>query len=138
VQEYTSRSTTKPQDKLPALSGIIDTLQQMSGDVCYAALWKRHFVKSLLWEIVKDSPNGARAHRPSKWRAPSWSFASIDGCVEYSWESSYAYCQSEEAILVKLEECNVVPVNLNNPLGELKSVSMMFGKYTFGISYSRL
>jgi hypothetical protein len=124
VREYTNRSLTKPSDKLPALSGVIATLQEKSGDVCHAAMWEWHFVQLLLWQVAKDSSDRARATRPSEWRAPSWSFASIDGCVEYSEESRNRYCKNEEDIFAKLEECRVVPVNLNNPLGELRSVSI--------------
>jgi hypothetical protein len=124
VKEYTKRSLTKPSDKLPALSGVIAALQEKSGDTCYAAIWERNFVRLLLWQIANDSSDRARAKRPSEWRAPSWSFASIDGCVEYSEESNYRYCKSKEELFAKLEECRVVPVNLNNPLGELRSVSI--------------
>jgi hypothetical protein len=88
-------------------------------------LWERDFVKSLLWEVVIDVPHRARAERPSEWRAPSWSFASIDGVIEHYLESSYFYCQTEESLFAELEECKVIPLDLNNPLGELKSVSMI-------------
>jgi hypothetical protein len=124
VWQYTSRSLTKSSDKLPALSGIIATLQQVIGDTCHAALWKRHFIKLLLWEVEINIAGGARAERPSKWRAPSWSFAAIDGCVEYSFYSEW-YIRTAKALFAELEECNVKPLDANNPLGELKSVSMI-------------
>jgi hypothetical protein len=124
VREYTNRSLTKPSDKLPALSGVIAALQEKSGDTCLEAMWERHFVQLLLWQVANDVSDRARATRPSEWRAPSWSFASIDGCVEYSKESCHRYCQKEDGIFAKLEECRVVPVHLNNPLGELRSVSI--------------
>jgi hypothetical protein len=125
VNEYTNRSLTKPSDKLPALSGVIAALQEKSDDTCHAAIWERHFVRLLLWQVAKDSSDRARAKRPSEWRAPSWSFASIEGRVEYSEESRHRYCPRGKDFFAKLEECRVVPVNLNNPLGELKSVSIV-------------
>jgi hypothetical protein len=109
-------------DKLPALSGIIAALQQMVGDTCYAALWKRSFVESLLWQVQIIEPDKTRAKRPNQWRAPSWSFASIDSCTHYPFGEGHA-SRLQIPLLAKLEECNLVPVNPNNPLGELKSVS---------------
>jgi hypothetical protein len=124
VRDYTTRSLTRPSDKLPAFSGVIATLQHMVGDTCHAALWKRNFVQLLLWDVPFDNPGRSCAARPNKWRAPSWSFVSIDGCVEYDHWTKH-YCPTEEVIFAKLEECNVVPLDINNPLGELRSVSIM-------------
>jgi hypothetical protein len=114
VGQYTSRSLTKSSDKLPALSGLIATLQQMGGDTC--------FVKSLLWEAANIEPGKAYTKRPNQWRAPSWSFASIEGCIQYPYTYTWNVL-SDDYILSRVEECNVVPLDLNNPLGELKSVS---------------
>jgi hypothetical protein len=125
MKEYTSRSLTKSSDKIPALAGVIATLQQTVGDTCHALLWERYFVKSLLWEIARDRPNGACASRPSEWRAPSWSFASIDGYIDYV-ERRLQFGAAELVAFAKLEECKVVPLVSNNPLGELTSVSMIW------------
>jgi hypothetical protein len=137
VWEYTSRSLTKSSDKLPALAGIIATLQQVIGDTCHAALWERHFVKLLLWNVKINEASGARAERPTKWRAPSCSFASIDGCVEYDYWTS-EFCRTAKVIFAKLEECNVVPLDINNPLGELRSVSMILEHVSIQNPYTNL
>ncbi|KAF2107944.1 heterokaryon incompatibility protein-domain-containing protein, partial [Lophiotrema nucula] len=93
INMYTSRTLKYPSDFFPALSGVLNTLQKSTGDFCYAGLWKTHFLEGLLW-VVEDpdrswrsSPNGLippkKPQKLSVWRAPSWSFASIEGTVSY-------------------------------------------------------
>jgi hypothetical protein len=120
VEQYTSLSLTEPTDKLPALSGIIAAIQQLTGDTCYAGLWKEHFIEGLLWRI--NSPTDHRTYknprRPNKWRAPSWSFAAVDGTVTYN---LFLEDQYTTDLHVELQECVVTPLNWQNPLGVLKA-----------------
>lgn len=72
VSQYTGLSMTDLTDKLPALSGIIARLQQVTGDVCYAGLWKSRFIESLLW-MRRPGISSARLpqHASRQWVAPS-------------------------------------------------------------------
>ncbi|KAF2729260.1 HET-domain-containing protein, partial [Polyplosphaeria fusca] len=76
VSSYTALNITYGSDRLPALAGIITKLQDLTRDVCYAGLWKRHFLSGLLWYV--DNPK-----KPAEYRAPSWSFAALDGNISY-------------------------------------------------------
>ncbi|KAF6842959.1 heterokaryon incompatibility protein [Colletotrichum musicola] len=81
VEFYAGRKLTVARDKLPALSGLANAtrarLQKLKpGPHRYlAGLWEENLMKTLLWE-----PVGPRK-RPSTYRAPSWSWACLDGQV---------------------------------------------------------
>ena len=48
-----------------------------------AGMWSKNLKTDLLWESSWDDPDHL-PKRPSEWRAPTWSWASIDGPVVYS------------------------------------------------------
>jgi hypothetical protein len=77
---------TKASDKLIALSGIaIESHRtRLSPDDQYlAGLWKSQLPNTLLWVGGGQSWEGAATtrSRPRSYRAPSWSWASIDGPI---------------------------------------------------------
>ncbi|CAN9143616.1 unnamed protein product [Alternaria alternata] len=51
IEEYTSRNMSFQSDKLPALSGVISALEELTGDICVAGIWKRWFLHGLLWRL---------------------------------------------------------------------------------------
>ncbi|KAH7205613.1 hypothetical protein BKA60DRAFT_611668 [Fusarium oxysporum] len=77
ITNYTSRELTKSSDRLPALSGIAKWLQPHLGNPAYlAGLWNNSdLYRQLAWfSCTTQNP------RP-QYRAPSWSWASIDGRI---------------------------------------------------------
>lgn len=121
LEGYTSRNMTYQSDKLPALSGVLFALQELTNDVCYAGIWKSWFLKGLLWRLqVPDRDRYVftpkEAKKPEMWRSPSWSFASLEGVVLYNLLEN----DPGRDLCAILEECSVVPKGLN-PLGEVKS-----------------
>lgn len=81
VRLYSAANLTFPKDKLPALSGIAKLGYDETGDQYLAGLWRRQIEEQLCWRRVRSSHP---MERPP-WRAPTWSWASIDG--EVSWIS---------------------------------------------------
>ena len=80
IKQYARKELTVEGDKLVALAGVAKWYQGLfKDDVYLAGLWKSHLVDQLLWEV---SPNTA-ASRPKAFRAPSWSWASVDGRVGF-------------------------------------------------------
>ncbi|RYP86361.1 hypothetical protein DL769_000745 [Monosporascus sp. CRB-8-3] len=81
VQRYCECSLTFPKDKLVALSGLAKHMGGRLSDVVpqhdtyLAGLWRTSMPRSLLWRVKGQ---GRRAH---KYRAPSWSWASLDGNI---------------------------------------------------------
>ena len=71
---YTSCLLSKEDDRLVALSGIAEHFGEGLGLEYLAGLWKSHLPCALLWVV----PRGAISHRPKSYRAPSWSWASVE------------------------------------------------------------
>ncbi|KAI1300819.1 heterokaryon incompatibility protein-domain-containing protein [Xylaria venustula] len=78
VEEYSYLSLTFERDKFPALSGVAKQMQRFREARYVAGLWEDNLIEDLLWRTFALS-----AERPSKWRAPTWSWASINGRVQY-------------------------------------------------------
>ncbi|KAH6892506.1 heterokaryon incompatibility protein-domain-containing protein, partial [Thelonectria olida] len=72
VQCYMSGDLTEASDRLPALAGIASRFHQIIQDDYIAGCWKKHIWLDLLWwhEATEQK-------RPSRYFAPSWSWASI-------------------------------------------------------------
>lgn len=82
IQDYTSRNLTNYMDKLPALSGMARIWQLRTEDRYLAGLWERNLPEDLLW-IVHPFLNKSPNSRPPSYRAPSWTWCSIDGTIMY-------------------------------------------------------
>lgn len=84
TQYYASRELTVPNDKLVALSGLASNMkarlhQLRPGPHRYlAGLWEERFMGTLVWNVREP------ARRALQYRAPSWSWACLDGDLELS------------------------------------------------------
>lgn len=72
---YSRCDLTKSGDKLVALSGIARFIQGMTGDRYFAGLWRESLAEEIRWRSLDPQK------RP-QYRAPSWSWAAIDGPVD--------------------------------------------------------
>ena len=81
---YMRCKLTRPADKLVALSGHARRMERdcFSGVQYLAGLWRRFLPSQLLW-FVWDcrQVDGRPSDRPDTYRAPSWSWASIDARI---------------------------------------------------------
>jgi hypothetical protein len=85
VGEYSSSSLTYETDCFPALQGIGKQLYQLKKSAYVAGLWENSIIHDLLWY----SDHKDKSCRPQKWRAPSWSWASVIGRVTWpNWSSA--------------------------------------------------
>ena len=71
VKDFCSSKLTKESDKLVAISGIARKLQTEINDEYLAGLWWDQLPAQLIW--------GGKGVRPLQYRAPSWSWASLEG-----------------------------------------------------------
>lgn len=78
VPAYTKLKLTKQDDKLPALSAIAEELRLRTGDVYLAGLWKHDLHRGLLWMCKPSARQPEPGCLPDRYRAPSWSWASIE------------------------------------------------------------
>lgn len=125
VFEYTTRDITVPGDKLVALAGIVEELHRVYKTEYIAGLWRETLLLDLLWT---RSTAYAIKPRPTKYRAPSWSWASIDGLVEYRYlneEKAKACCTIECEIL----NCKVTLASEDMPFGEVLAATLNLNSY---------
>ena len=122
VNAYSHRSITYETDKLPAFSGIIQVLEKRYKDKCIVGVWQRDYHISLLW-MVDHSQRYAKkiAKRPNAWRAPSWSFLSLEARVEYL---NIASAEGGRPV-GEAKAWQVDPLNMRNPHGELQGGYLM-------------
>jgi hypothetical protein len=92
VMRYSSRNLTKASDKLPALSGLAHEYQMRWRDDYLAGLWRKDLWKSLLWRR-NEAYSLPEPKRPAEYRAPTWSWASIDGRIEFDIDILDEECQ---------------------------------------------
>lgn len=74
---YTRSKATKSSDRIIALQGIASRIQRATGQHYIAGMWLNETLPaSLLWSAASPS-----SMRPPIYRAPTWSWASIDGAI---------------------------------------------------------
>ena len=95
VNSYTKRKLTRPEDKLVAISGLAERISAKftEKDIYIAGLWKRNLLLQMLWR-VRD---GHQTLRPEPYRAPTWSWASVEGTV-YNHRTNQEAVQSTYAL----------------------------------------
>ncbi|EIW52281.1 HET-domain-containing protein, partial [Trametes versicolor FP-101664 SS1] len=77
VEDYTRRTVGVSADKLVACGAIATEFQRVLCTDYLAGLWRDTLLIDLLWH----KEEGADIPRPSAYRAPSWSWAAVDGKV---------------------------------------------------------
>ncbi|KAI0552835.1 heterokaryon incompatibility protein-domain-containing protein [Xylaria curta] len=76
VKKYSRCALTYPSDKLFAIAGIAQLFRDATGDEYVAGLWKSRLIEMLDWRVYEPE-----TLQSSGYRAPSWSWASVDGPV---------------------------------------------------------
>ena len=80
VKNYSARRLRRQSDRLVALAGIARQMRRPDLGRYLAGIWEVAFVRSLLWSAVGHRRYSTR----SFYIAPSWSWASVFGPVQYS------------------------------------------------------
>lgn len=79
IEAYTACALSFRKDKLVAIAGMAQMIYREMQCEYLAGLWRKDLEHQLLWKVS----NGAPAVAESTVAAPSWSWASVDGTVEY-------------------------------------------------------
>ena len=87
VEVYTTCTLTctltEAQDKLIAIQGLANMYKSLHNDDYLAGLWRKQLPSGLMWATRNGlQANGEPTYRPQKYRAPSWSWASVEGTIE--------------------------------------------------------
>ena len=80
VMRYCRRQLTKDFDKLLAIQSVAAEMSLRIADtyIPFAGMWKENLHFDLLWRALRG------LSKPEKYRAPSWSWASIDGPINWT------------------------------------------------------
>jgi hypothetical protein len=118
MEQYSQRFLTLPGDKIAAISGLARLFQKSLGASptdYIAGLWKTDLPICLLWHVTGSSTPS----RPVEWRAPSWSWASVDGGVGF-FNERYQFSFRPH---VRIEECVSEPVSVD-PFGKVRKAKI--------------
>jgi hypothetical protein len=127
IAQYSRRQLTFPSDKLPAISGIASEFRTATNSKYLAGLWRDNLPMDLLWSSVFDSVPLSRARCLSDYRAPSYSWASLDVPIRYYHTESAEETDLTPAIDIKSAKCETE--SSLNPLGEVTHASLVLSGY---------
>ncbi|KAM0426063.1 hypothetical protein ACHAPT_008694 [Fusarium lateritium] len=119
VQEYSRCTMTNFSDKLIAMAGLANHLQPSIGnnDEYIAGFWRSQLPHALCWGKMSKPVQG---FRPAQYRAPSWSWASLEG-VEFlrRFDSNHSITDACQILDIRLVHAGA------NPYGDLKGGYML-------------
>ncbi|KAJ8110731.1 hypothetical protein OPT61_g6497 [Boeremia exigua] len=117
IESYTSLDITNVHDRLPALSGITS----LRKDTYLAGVWRSILLESLHWYPLPtshSSQKSAMAYRPAGYRAPTWSWASIESPVRFL-ETNFHFSNSSIKPVARILDASTTPAGLD-PRGRVK------------------
>lgn len=112
VELYSKCKLTYSSDKMVAISGLAQHIELQTNREYVAGLWREGLESQLCWR--RRDP---RQQRPPVYRAPTWSWASIDGWVRYLPVSG------AEQHYIKILELHTCPSG-SNSLGAISQASI--------------
>jgi hypothetical protein len=119
-EQYSDRDLTLSGDKLIAFSAIAEYVaaEQVYGAYC-AGLWEFNFLGQMCWQVWAETIQA----RPKTYRAPSWSWASING------QASWYACPdlqggSKPTYSCRVEQISVTPASRQAPFAAVSSASL--------------
>lgn len=112
VEHYSCLQLTYDTDIFPAICGLVMQFEPLFGCRYLAGLWEARLLQDLLWSSHERRAPWPR--RPEKWRAPTWSWASVKSPIYYHQDIVH----NENSCVVQDVTCVPVAANL---AGELAS-----------------
>ncbi len=113
---------TLEKDKLAAIAGLASVIQSKTHDQYIAGMWNcRFFIEyDLCWRVSRRADDQL-PFRPLKYRAPTWSWASVEGIISYRYKREHDIAGDTQLALV--ENVKVETFN-DTATGPVKSASM--------------
>jgi hypothetical protein len=123
VALYSSKELGDPEDKMPAISSIASFFARKMNDKYLAGLWSKTFRELLCWKLLSSARPLTRA---PCWRAPSWSFYSVDGPLAFESNINFEYNKESPAPLAAtVISCDVTPASPQAPFGRISSATLV-------------
>ncbi|EON62631.1 hypothetical protein W97_01855 [Coniosporium apollinis CBS 100218] len=111
LTEYAPLKISFEADRLSALSAVASEMQQRTGDKYLAGLWAGDLLRGLTW----FSGFRSLGWLPAEYRAPSWSWASIESTrllFDFGYDSRPEFVSKGLTAVVLEAECQPVGVSL--------------------------
>ena len=117
---YSSRALSYETDKLPTVAGLaahfLSTFSRPGDDLgtkgqYLAGLWREDLIRGLRWRTHDRAPPGSR---PPTYRAPTWSWASMDGKIYHFPHSDFSSTD-----LAVVQDVQVDVESLESPFGRV-------------------
>lgn len=124
VGTYSRRALSYPADKLPAISAVAAEFSKLAKDTYLAGLWRLNLPRDLLWTTLE-----AATHRSKTWRAPTWSWASVDDAIVYKQPPP-----ESATLLAEVLEVESVPLTEVAPFGEVERGSLVISAPSFPVT----
>jgi len=110
LEDYSRRSMSIQSDKLPAIAALAERFAAVLGQY-YAGLWQYNLIKQLRWRVT-SLPQRVE----NLYRAPSWSWASVDEVFTWYDDTIEDCCNLVSAV--------ATPKNAQVPCGEVVHASI--------------
>ncbi|OJT13598.1 hypothetical protein TRAPUB_9849 [Trametes pubescens] len=115
VREYSGRTLGEASDKLVACGALAEAFHRVLRCDYLAGLWRDTLFEDLLWDNwTRDS--GYVKDRPAKYRAPSWSWAAVDGKIT---SDPFLQHQPDVVVSAQVVRCHVTLKDPELPFGEV-------------------
>ena len=102
VKTYTACKLTYTSDKLIALSGVAKLMEKALDDQYCAGMWRKNLPRQLFWRCCAEQKLRLR---PDPYRAPSWSWLSLNGLIWPAFCNERSYTETEN--LVSIIDCEI-------------------------------
>ncbi|WYZ43587.1 hypothetical protein EsH8_VII_000023 [Colletotrichum jinshuiense] len=131
VEEYNSRDLTYDSDKFAALAGAAERFRSANSGDYIAGLWKNDLPTGLFWSPRIMRPIGfapmmqdvGSLSKPVDPQAPSWSWASVNGAVEFAFKGGTERNWTEER-WVDPEVFQILETNLTRGHNDLAAMKV--------------
>lgn len=120
LHTYTRCGITQAQDKLIALAGIATRVHETLQDQYLAGIWRSWLMYDLCWHVDFTS-QGKPAQRLDFYRAPSWSWASMEGPVNLG---GSVLIHPSASLACEVLGVGSEPISKANPFGAVRTAKM--------------
>ena len=123
IERYSQLALSVSTDRLPALAGLAQVIQNRVEDKYIAGHWSSSLFSSLLWYRLEDDSSSGKTKIQ---HSPSWSWASIPGAVKFrSLENSDYPARNSKDFSITAELISLTAESLGaNPRGWIARSSL--------------